>query len=153
MIQRIQTVFLLLAIIALGLFLYFPLLRFESNHFVQEFRGWEVYYRYNGSLSFLRGYLYYVNLILTGTALGLTLISIFMFKNRSLQMLLCWFALIFTVFALGFVYYQYQTWVFMGFVVLRKWALFAILAMVFQVLAIFFIRRDEELLKSVDRLR
>jgi hypothetical protein len=154
MIQRIQTVFLLLALVALGLFLWLPLLRLEAPHFpAHEFKGYEVYIRYNGKIGFLSGYLYFINAILAGTAAGLTLISIFLYKNRSLQMLFCWFAILFIVSAQAFVYYEYHTQVFLGDVILRKWNLFSLIAVIAEILAIVYIRRDEETIKSLDRLR
>lgn len=147
MIQRIQTVFLLLAIAALGLYLWLPLIRLEAPHYpVTEAKGWEIYFR-------AMGYLYFLNAILAGTAIGLTLINIFLFKYRSLQMLLCWFAILFIVFAAAFVYYEYYTRIFIGWVILRKWNLFALVAVVFEILAFAFIRKDEETVKSLDRLR
>ena len=147
MIQRIQTVFLLLALVAIGLFLWFPLIQTEiRNHVAMEFRGYEIYYR-------AYGYLFFVNGILAGTAAGLTLINIFLFSNRSLQKLICWFAIVLIAFAQAYVYYNWQTFVFFGDVVLRKWNLFAELAIVFEILAFYFIRKDEEMVKGMDRLR
>lgn len=147
MIQRIQTIFLILAAATLGLYLWMPLIRLEAAHFpVTEFKGYEIYYRYSG-------YLYFVNSILAGTAIGLTLINIFLFKRRSLQMLVCWFAILFIIAAEASVYYQYQTQVFFGFVILRKWNLFALAAIVFEILAFAYIRKDEETIKGLDRLR
>jgi Domain of unknown function (DUF4293) len=147
MIQRIQTVFLLLALIAIGLFLWMPLIRLEAPHFpVREFQGWDIYYR-------AYGYLFFINGILSGTAAGLTLINIFLFKNRALQMLLCWFAIVLIVFAQAYVYYDWQTYVFFGEVVLRKWNLFSFVAILFEILAFAYIRKDEEMIKGMDRLR
>jgi hypothetical protein len=154
MIQRIQTFFLLLALVALGLFLWMPLVRLEAGHFPpQEYKGYEILFRYNGTISFLSGYLYYVNLILAGTAAGLTLINIFLFKNRGLQILVCWFAIIFIVAAQAYVYYQYRHWVFLGDVILRKWNLFSLAALIAELLAIYYIRKDEQMIQSLDRLR
>lgn len=147
MIQRIQTVFLLLALASIGLFLWFPLMQTEAGkHVMIVFRGYEIYYR-------AYGYLFFINGILAGTAAGLTFINIFLFGNRSLQMLLCWFAIVLIAFAQAYVYYNWQTFVFWGDVVLRKWNLFAELAIVFEILAFYFIRKDEEMIKGMDRLR
>lgn len=147
MIQRIQTVFLLLALAAIGLFLWLPLIRLEAAHFpTREFQGYEIFYR-------AYGYLFFINAILAGTAAGLTLINILLFKNRALQMLLCWFAIVLIVFAQAYVYYNWQTYIFFGDVVLRKWNLFSVVAILFEILAFAYIRKDEEMIKGMDRLR
>lgn len=146
MIQRLQTVFLLLAIVMLGLFLYMPLLRFEIHGFNQEFAGWDVRHYYNG-------YIWFINPILIGIAIGLTFINIFLYKRRNVQALLCWMAIIFIVAGQFYVIYKYETAVFLGDVILRKWNLFSAAAVVFEILAFVYIRRDEQLVKSMDRLR
>ena len=150
MIQRIQTVFLLLAAIALGLFLWLPLIRMENFNFKDAMKGWEV-----GHSVVMSGdsYIVFFNAIFIGTAAGLTLINIFLFKNRSLQMLLCWFSILLIASAGAFVYYKYYTKVFIGDVILTPWNALAIAAVVFEILAFAYIRKDEETIKGLDRLR
>lgn len=150
MIQRIQTVFLLLAIICLGLFLWMPLIMVEANHYTDSIQGYLVGHSVPiGD----QPYIIFINAILIGSAAGLTLIAIFLYKKRNLQMLLCVFAVILIAAAQAFVFYKYQTKVFMGDVILRKWNLFSALAAVFELLAFVYIRKDEEKIKSLDRLR
>lgn len=150
MIQRIQTVFLLLAIVALGLFLWLPLITVEAPHFSDSTKGFEVTH----TLPFMQQpYIYFINAILVLTAIGFTLISIFLFKKRSLQTLLCWFAIVLIVSAQAFVFYKYQTKVFMGDVVFHEWNVFSAVAVVLEILAIVYIRKDEEKIRSLDRLR
>ena len=150
MIQRIQTVFLFLAIVALGLYLYLPLITVENGKFTDSINGFDV----SHTLPFMdQPYRYMFNLIFAGIGAGFSLIAIFLYKNRSVQMLLCWFAIIFIVSAQAFVFYKYQTKVFMGDVILRKWNLFSLVAIVFEILAFAYIRKDEETIKSMDRLR
>ncbi len=150
MIQRIQTVFLLLAIVCLGLFLWCPLVSLELPKSTSLVRGAILYH----TLMFMEQYYrYYFNAIFTGTAIGFSLLAIFLFKKRSLQMLFCWFSILFIASAQGFVYYEYQTVVFEGDVVLLPWNLLSIAAIVFQILAIVYIRKDEALLASTERLR
>lgn len=156
MIQRIQTVFFILSIIALGLFLYMPAIEFKQDKFTNITRAWEVY-------QFFEGYLYFITLIFAGTAAGFSLIAIFLYKKRSLQVLFGWFAILFTVAAEAFVFYKYQTkpCVYNEFlhstyactVKLTVWNALSVIAIVFQLLAIYNIRKDEALLRSVDRLR
>ena len=146
MIQRIQTVFLFLAVVALGLFLWMPLIRLEAPGLSESIQGWDVRHAF-------MGYIYFINPILIGTAIGLTLINIFLYKNRDLQMLICWFAVVFTIAAAAYVYYKYYTKVFFGMVILTPWNLLAGAAVLFLILAWVNIRKDESLVKSVDRLR
>ena len=156
MIQRIQTVFLLLAIVSLGLFLWLPLIRFQDISGSRDITGWQVSHLFNG-------YIYFINAILTATAIGLSLINIFLFKNRSLQALLCWFAIIFIAAGGGYVFYEYHSWpcgynVFIHTIIncdvyFRKWNILPVLAIVFEILAFVYIRKDEALIESMDRLR
>lgn len=146
MIQRIQTVFLFLAVVALGLFLWMPLLRVEFPPFNENVQGWDVRHFFNG-------WIYFVNPILVGTAIVLTLINIFLYKNRELQILICWFSIVFIAAAVAYVYYKYQTKISPGYVVFTAWNLLAALAALLQILAIVYIRKDENTIKSLDRLR
>jgi uncharacterized protein DUF4293 len=149
MIQRIQTIFLLLAIIALALFLWMPLINTDPvlfNH-PNGLKGYEVVHKYNG-------WLYLINLILAGTALGLTLVSIFLFKWRDLQMLISWFSIVFIGAAALFVYYEYRIFIYPGgYVILTPWNALAGVAALFEIMAYIYIRKDENTIKSLDRLR
>ena len=150
MIQRIQTVFLFLAIIALALFLYLPLITAETPHFSVDTAGYEV----GQSMRIAdQPYIILINTILAASAMAVTLIAIFLYKKRSLQMLFVWFAVILVASAAGFVYYKWQTKIFVGDVIYRKWNIMALAAVLFEILAIYFIRKDEETIRSMDRLR
>src|SRR5947208_1044409 len=109
MIQRIQTVFLFLAIVALGLFLWFPLITVEAPKFSDSVQGWQIGHALPVGD---QPYIIFFNLIFLASAMGLSLIAIFLFKKRSIQMLLCWFAIILIVTAEAFVFYKYQTKIF-----------------------------------------
>jgi hypothetical protein len=153
MIQRIQTVFLLLVLISLGLFLWMPLIQLSALPHNLDIKGWEVTHKYNG-------WIYYINSILAGTALGLTLISIFLFKKRDLQMLICWFSVVFIGAAVAVVYYEYRIYIWPNTyglpradVIFTPWNALAGVAILFQILAWYNIRKDENTIKSLDRLR
>ena len=88
MIQRVQTLFLLLSAVCLGLFLWMPLIGVESKAFADSTQGWQIGHTLP---VFDIPYIIFFNAIFIGTAIGFTLINIFLFKNRSIQMLLCWF--------------------------------------------------------------
>lgn len=140
----------MLAIIALGLFLWLPLLTVEVGEYSNSAQGFEIGHSVPVSG---QPYIVFFNAILAGTAIGFTLIAVFLYKKRSLQMLFCWFAVVFITAALAFVFYKFQTRVFAGDVVLRKWNLLAVAAIVLEILAVFYIRKDEETIRSLDRLR
>ena len=146
MIQRIQTVFLFLAIVALGLFLWMPLLRVESPPFNENIQGWDVRHFFNG-------WIYFINPVLVGTAMALTLINIFLYKNRELQMLICWFSIVFIAAAEMYVYYKYQTKISPGYVVFTAWNVLGGVALLLEILALAYIRKDEKTIRSLDRLR
>ncbi len=146
MLQRIQSVYLFLSAMSMGAFLYFPLIAHTNGTIYDPLPGWDVRH-------FMVGYVVYLNLIFSATVIGLSLVNIFLFKWRGLQQLFSAFAIVFIASAFVFVFYKYQTKIYYGEVVLTWWNIFAAVAALFQLLAIFAIRKDEELLKSVDRLR
>lgn len=150
MIQRIQTVFLFLAILALGALLWMPVITVEAAKFSDSVQGWAVGHSVPiGD----QPYIIFFSSIFIGTAMGFSLLAILLFKKRNIQMLFCWFAIIFIVTAEAFIYYKYYTKIFVGDVVWRKWNLLAAVAVVLEILAIVYIRKDEETIKSLDRLR
>lgn len=150
MLQRIQTLFLLLAIILLGLFLWLPVLAVEAPKVNSSLQGYDITH----TMRFMeQPYVYYFNAIFIGTAIAFSLINIFLFKKRGLQMLLCWFSVLLIASGEIFVYYKYQIMVFDGDVILTYWNLLPLAAIALHILAIVFIRKDEALLASVDRLR
>lgn len=146
MIQRIQTIFLFLAVVALGLFLWMPVIKIDFPPFNENIQGWDVRHFFNG-------WIYFINPILVGTAIVLTIINIFLYKNRELQMLICWFSIVFIGAAEAYVYYKYQTKVSPGYVIFTYWNLLAGVAVLFELLAFVYIRKDENTIRSLDRLR
>lgn len=160
MIQRIQTVFLLLAIVCLGLLLAMPLTGYEMDKTDFFKKGYTIgqSFKVNGEM-----YFYYINAMLTGTAILLALVAIFLFKNRQLQMLLCWFSVVFVASGLAYVYYKYMTFeclydtyrqqLIACTSILTAWNLLGIAAILLLVAAAYYIRKDEELIRSEARLR
>jgi hypothetical protein len=136
MLQRIQTIYLLLALaISAGLIFVFPL--------------WETK---EGSIVYAYKDLFYLCLFL-GSAI-LSLISIFMFKNRKLQFVLGRLNIILNFFLLGF--FVYQSLNVSGETIVSEKGIgmfLPIISIVFLALANKAIKKDEDLVKSVDRLR
>ncbi|WP_242087417.1 DUF4293 domain-containing protein [Aestuariivivens sediminis] len=138
MLQRIQTIYLLLAAItSSGLIFVFPLFQITGNEGVWVFAEDQVV-----TLS-----------MFLGSAL-LSLISIFKYKNRKSQFILGRLNIILNFFLLGF--FVYQSLNVSGETLVSKKGigmLLPIVSIVFLVLANKAIKKDEDLVKSVDRLR
>ncbi len=93
-------------------------------------------------------------LVLFGLAAAIALIAIFLFKNRPLQMTFCWIDVLIFVGGLGFgAYLLYEAG---GFEEPLLWGfglLPPLLGIVFALLARNYIHRDHKLVRSMDRLR
>ncbi|MBU3822907.1 DUF4293 domain-containing protein [Flavobacteriaceae bacterium XHP0103] len=136
MLQRIQTIYLLIVTgISAGLVFLFPLWKLED-----------------GSGFFVKDSLLYLGLFL-GSAI-LALVSIVMYKNRQLQFVLGRLNIISNFFLLGFFVYQSLNLSGETSVSEKGIGMFLpIVSIVFLVLANKAIKKDEDLVKSVDRLR
>lgn len=146
MIQRIQTLFMLLALTTMALFLAFPLIIWEYPVQPFEALGWQI-------STYVSPYRYYLTAILTGTAASFTLLAVFLYKRRSLQMGLLGISMMFMLSAAAFVVWRFQTDRFEGYLQLTYWNLMAAATLLFQLLAVFYIRKDEKLIRSLDRMR
>lgn len=144
MIQRIQSIFLLLSALAFGGLFAVPL---ASSAKIQE-SG----YFSDGLLTILDTPIFYGIISL---AILLSLLAIFLFKNRNLQRSISIFSgvvgIIFIIVATGLLYTQgtfetvnLQVGLGVGLVVI---------GIVFDFIAARFIKKDEKLVKSMDRLR
>lgn len=141
MIQRIQTIWLLLAAAAAFLTLQFP---FYSGQIVEQGQP-KQYIAFTAQNNML--------LLILTAGLGLaSLIAVFLFRNRKLQMRIILIALAVSV--LNLVLYFLQTKKFIP--AESNFSLAAILALaipIFLILAARGVRKDEKLVKSLDRLR
>ena len=141
MIQRLQSVWLLLAAAAAFCSLKFS---FYSGNLVAENqpKSW-VYLTAQSNLLLL---------ILTAGAGIACLIAIFLYKNRKLQMRIALLTLIVSIINLVLLFMQTQHFV-PGEGNFNLTAIFPIIVPVFLILAMRGIRKDEKLVKSLDRLR
>lgn len=154
MLQRIQTVYLLLASIAIGLLFFFPvteLLVNKSFLFLFRYRG---LYELKGGAEILSVSSIPLAILLSINLL-IAIISIFLFKNRALQMRLCVINIILLLGAVGVIYF-YIAIAFSKFLAVVHYTVFAfmpIIAAILTYLAFRGIRKDELLVRSVDRIR
>lgn len=136
MLQRIQTIYLLLAAgVSAGLIYVFHLWTTEEGH---EVFADDVNYVYAAFL----------------TSAFLSLVSIFRYKNRKSQFMLGRLNIILNFFLLGF--FVYQSLNLSGETVVSEKGIglfLPIISIVFLALANKAIKKDEDLVKSVDRLR
>ena len=136
MLQRIQTIYLLLAAIA-------------SAGLIFVFSLWE---NSAGESVYAQDVLIAFGMFLASAAISL--VSIFMFKNRKLQFVLGRLNIILNLFLLGvFVYWSLTLPGEMDISEKGIGMFLPIISIVFIVLANKAIKKDEDLVKSVDRLR
>jgi hypothetical protein len=135
MIQRIQSIWLLLAAASA-----LATLKFSFYSGVKE----------NNVFAELNGTAHFLLLILTVTVALAAVVGIFLFKNRKLQMQLCFLGLLLQIAVVFFYINQTQEFV-QGTFSLTSALTF--LVPVFFLLAFLGIRKDEKLIKSMDRLR
>jgi magnesium-transporting ATPase (P-type) len=137
MLQRIQTVYLIFTFIAVGIMPFFiPL--------------WSIN---NGTLNFFMNNVFYP--ILFGLSAILVLLSIFSYKKRQNQFVLGRLNIIFNLILLGLFLYHRLNLSGGTTTVSEKgiWAFLPLMAIVFLALANKSIKKDEDLVKSVDRIR
>ena len=156
MLQRIQTIFLFLAAIFMGLFLLFPIWVYENTE-IHRLHAYGLFSQNNGGEGMIHFWPYS-----SAGALGLavvlvSLISIFSYRKRTIQMklgalnsLLLAAAL---VTAVWFATDVRNDLTIDGPGVFGMSLFFPVLAMICNFLANRFIRKDEDLVRSMDRLR
>jgi cytochrome bd-type quinol oxidase subunit 2 len=136
MIQRIQTVYLIIvALLMVALYIWFPALHDEANEIVLDRSALWV-------------------MIPIFASIGLAIISILNFKKRQLQFVINRLNIILNFVLLGVFVYRSLSVSGETFVSVKGiGVLFPVISIVFLVLANKAIKRDEDLVKSVDRLR
>lgn len=152
MIQRIQSLWLLLAVVALIAVLFLPVGKFVMPHGLYECTAFKM--TQAGDVPSLNLPVQLIG-IASGISALLSLIAIFVFKKRMSQIRLIWVAfaskaLLAALLAGMFLYFKYamDSWVGYGPAVLMP-----LLGLVFDYLAIKGIKKDEALVKSLDRIR
>ena len=138
MLQRMQTIWLLLAAVFSFLTLRFPV--YNGNKLVN---GISEYNMLSATSSLF--------LIILSVATGLiALIAIFLYKNRGMQQKLCFAGLLLFIISGTLYYMQIKSFTEGAF---SLWTVFYFLIPVCFILAIRGIYRDQKLIKSIDRLR
>ena len=153
MIQRKQSIYLLFATIVMALFYFFPIAEFMVNSTDYYLNFKEIASLNNKNKDILTQV--YPLTILLSLIVGLNFIAIFLYKNRSLQMRLITFNIIVTVGFIGLVvFYIYQAAnTFETKYYLQYTFILPLIAIIFNFLAYKGIKKDDNIVKSYDRIR
>ena len=151
MIQRIQTIYLLLSIICLGLVFTFPFATYSIGENAFEFNAFGFNVNGNNQIKFP----FYVSLAL---AIGLLVVTLSQFKKRELQMKLGRFnyLIILVTVALSFINVRTIVDLFPNLEVQVSYGIglfMPVAALAFLFLANRAIKNDDKLIKSIDRIR
>lgn len=155
MIQRVQTLYLLFAAIAMSLTLFLPLatLWYGGNEIVVK--AWFT----DGAEGFKAPLPLYLGILLSVTT-ALPFITIFLFKRRLVQIRLCVSEIVLLLGSIAFIgLYSYRMYDVMGEMIeninftLGFASLMPIVSIIFVLLAIRGIAKDEALVRSLNRIR
>lgn len=157
MIQRIQSVYLLLVVVSLAAMFFFPLASFiggEKDQLVLFI--YQLVSEVPDSQPDVPSYFIYPNLALVSLSIVISFVSIFLFKNRKRQMILVRLVLLLILGLIGafFFYYAVTLEEISGIAANYEIGSYMpLIAFVFLVLAYRGIMNDEKLIRSADRLR
>lgn len=157
MIQRIQSVYLLLVVVSLGAMFFFPLASFiggDKDQLILHI--YQLVSEVPDSQPDVPIYFIYPNLVLASLSLIISLLSIFLFKNRKKQMIMVRLVVILILGLIGtfFFYYAVKLEEISGIAANYEIGSYMpLIAFVFLVLAYRGIMNDEKLIRSADRLR
>ncbi len=153
MIQRKQTIFLILSILVIVGYIFAPVVKVEINQAANYLYITNLVFSKNVNFPVIGHYFVLLPLDAAIAAIVLNLITIFLYKRRPLQIALCWLSVLPLLFSFCYVYYHWSVspstfdqYFYFG-------NLSPLIAIVLIFTAMFYIRKDEELVKSVDRLR
>ena len=153
MIQRIQSVYLLLAAIAIALIFFFPLagLSVNNQYFIFNYRG---LYEVIGAKEMIIS-TSYILAVLLSISLLISIFTIFKYNNRKFQMKLC-LVNIFLLLAsagLGFYFISTTSSALKAEIHYQFVHVMPFIAIILSFLAYKGIQKDEKLIKSIDRIR
>lgn len=147
MIQRIQTVYLLIIIVLIVQTFFFPFVSFFNDQETISFTA----------LQFNTGEFVIPLAILVGVILSLAFISVFLFKNRLLQIRITFFNLLLLVGLLGLIAYfvwELSTKKLIDYQIKYNFTcIYPLISIVLASLAIRGMKKDEALIRSVNRIR
>jgi hypothetical protein len=155
MIQRVQSIYLALATIVISILLFSPVGIFtdsSANIYNLSFKGFSQFVNY-GWLVKYKCYLMDSIILLT---LATSVISIFYFKNRKEQIRICWLQIILNLLILLSFYYEIniaKVHFLLSCSSLYITTILPVIAIILVYLAMKAIKKDENLVRSMDRIR
>lgn len=172
MIQRIQSIYLFVAFIALSLMFIFPVVQFSSNRPVpgvpQSLSGAFLDYRIyafeetadNPATPVKPDYtaIFVENALGIGITMVLVLVTIGLYNNRKMQMTMCWTSVVLMLICVGLVYYKINYVINPDRIVhageqIGAGAFSLSVALICTLFARRSIKKDEDLIRSADRIR
>jgi hypothetical protein len=152
MIQRIQTLFLLGAVIFLALMLFLPLAEILAGGGI-TYTGMSRGLRIDSGEFAVSTWPVFILVLVTAVLLFIT---IFLYRNRKLQIRFCVYAIVLGFGQIGLMYY-FWVLIFRQLVVedfsIRSPVVFPVVAIILTYLAFRGIRKDEILIRSIDKIR
>ena len=153
MIQRKQTIFLILSILLIAAYIFTPVVKVIVGAGNNYLYITNLVFSKNVNFPVIGHYFVLLPLDAAIAAIVINLLTIFLYKRRPLQIALCWLSVLPLLFSFCYVYYHWSVapstfdqYFYFG-------NILPLLAIIFIFTAMFYIRKDEELVKSVDRLR
>jgi uncharacterized membrane protein YhdT len=158
MIQRIQSVFLLLAFLAAIALFFYPLAGIYSDLIAYKFYVYGFKNMVPGEASIFSFMTTFPLLLLNILAAALSATCIFLYKNRVRQAKLVRLAILLEIILVALVFFVYANIVERNLLATPDYLneagiYFPLISLIFNILAIRFIMKDEKLVRSVDRLR
>ncbi len=158
MIQRMQTLFILLVVIASIAIFFFPLAGIYSEQYTYKFFIYEMRNMVPGEASIFSKWTV-VPLVILDILVGvLSIITIFYYKNRLMQLRLVRMSIFFTIILVVLIFFVYANLIERNMFVSPDYLgeagiYFPLICLIFLILANRLIARDERLVRSIDRLR
>lgn len=150
--QRQHLVLTFSAVIITG-YIYSPVIKELINQAANYRYISDLHFSQNVNFPIIGHYFVLWPLVAAIVAIVLNLFTIFLYNRRPLQIVLCWLSVVPLLFSFCYIYYQWSV----GRSPFDQYFYFGnlcpLIAIVFIFTAMFYIRKDEELVKSVDRLR
>ena len=153
MIQRKQTLFLIFSILIMAGYIYAPLIQVITGKTIQYVYTDSMLLSPNINFPIIGRYFVFSCIIGAGITIGLNFLTIFLYRFRKLQIAFCWISIVPAIFCFCYVYYKMTTTDQISDQLFYYGNISPVAAVVFIFLAMWGIRQDEELVKSVDRLR
>lgn len=159
MIQRIQSLLLLLAVVSLTIGIFLPIATVTTDEAQYLYTSWDLHLNIpNGEILMTNYYIGILQIVLAVVCL----ITIFLFKNRTTQSKLCVAGIIINFILLLLMLFIYPDRIFPQIeqfkyqsieIVYNPWCITSIISLAFLYLANKFILKDEKKVRDADRLR